>query len=86
MTMGTEDSVEALKRAVAMGITKRCCLSDPAFKGSDAWGTAAILAAAVRRKVTYCLVLTGKTVGRRQQRAGRGRRCQQAWACLMCQM
>ena len=46
ITLGTEDSVEALKRAVAMGIGETVFLCDDAFAGSDAWGTAYALAAA----------------------------------------
>lgn len=60
ITMGPEDSVEALKRAVAMGINESVLLCDDAFRGSDAWGTAAILAAAIKQQGDYTLVLTGK--------------------------
>jgi electron transfer flavoprotein beta subunit len=61
LTVGTEDSVEALKRAVAMGVGETVLLSDPAFAGGDAWGTAAILAQAIQQQGNYALVLTGKT-------------------------
>ncbi len=60
ITMGNEDATEALKRAVAMGMEEAVLLSDPAFDGSDAWGTAHILAQAVRKVGDYTLVLTGR--------------------------
>ncbi len=60
MTVGDEESVEALKRAVAMGVGEGVLLSDPAFEGSDAWGTANILAQAIKAQDDYALVLTGK--------------------------
>jgi electron transfer flavoprotein beta subunit len=60
ITMGDEASAEALKRAVAMGIGEAELLCDPALRGSDAWGTAAALAAAVKQHADYGLVLTGK--------------------------
>lgn len=60
ITLGTQDSVEALKRSVAMGINAAVLLCDDAFRGSDAWATAAILAAAIRAQGEYSLVLTGK--------------------------
>ena len=60
VTLGGEDAAEALKRAVAMGVEEAVLLSDPAFEGSDAWGTAHILAQAIRKIGDYGLVLTGK--------------------------
>lgn len=60
VTLGGEEATEALKRAVAMGIEEAVLLSDPAFDGSDAWGTAHILAQAIRKLGDYTLVLTGK--------------------------
>ena len=49
ITMGSADAAEALKRAVAMGVEEAILLSDPAFDGSDAWGTAHILAQAIKK-------------------------------------
>ncbi len=60
ITLGSEDAAEALKRAVAMGIEEAVLLSDPAFDDSDAWGTAHVLAQAVRKIGDYTLILTGK--------------------------
>jgi electron transfer flavoprotein beta subunit len=60
VTLGSEDATEALKRAVAMGVEEAMLLSDPAFDGSDAWGTAHVLAQAVRKIGDYGLILTGK--------------------------
>jgi electron transfer flavoprotein beta subunit len=60
VTVGEEDAVEALKRAVAMGVGEAVFLSDPAFSGSDAWGIAELLAQAIRKAGDYALVLTGK--------------------------
>ena len=60
VTVGGEDATDALKRAVAMGIEEAVLLSDPAFAGSDAWGTARILAEAIKGLGEYGLILTGK--------------------------
>lgn len=60
ITLGSEEATEALKRAVAMGIEEAVLLSDAAFEGSDAWGTAHILAQAIRKLGDVTLVLTGK--------------------------
>ncbi len=60
ITMGTDDSVEALKRAIAMGMSEAVLLCDDGFQGSDAWGTAEILASAIKDQGEYTLVLTGK--------------------------
>jgi electron transfer flavoprotein beta subunit len=60
ITVGSADATEALKRAVAMGIEEAMLLSDPAFEGSDAWGTAHVLAQAIRTIDEPTLILTGK--------------------------
>lgn len=60
VTLGSDEATEALKRAVAMGIEEAVLLSDEAFDGSDAWGTAHILAQAIRKLDDVTLVLTGK--------------------------
>ncbi len=60
VTLGSADATEALKRAVAMGVEEAVLLSDSAFDGSDAWGTAHILAQAIRKLGDYSLILTGK--------------------------
>jgi electron transfer flavoprotein beta subunit len=60
ITVGPEDAVEALKRAVAMGVEETVFLSDPAFVGSDAWGIAHLLAQAIKARGEYDLILTGR--------------------------
>ena len=59
VTLGGADASEALKRAVAMGIETPQLLSDPAFDGSDVWGTAHVLAQAIRKIGDATLILTG---------------------------
>lgn len=60
MTVGPQRATEALKDAIARGVQKAVLLDDPAFAGSDAWGTATILAAAIRKNGPVDVVLTGK--------------------------
>jgi electron transfer flavoprotein beta subunit len=60
LTLGNEDAIEALKRAVAIGIAEAILLSDPAFDGSDTWGVAHILAQAIKEIGDATLILTGK--------------------------
>jgi electron transfer flavoprotein beta subunit len=60
MTVGPEKATEALKDAIARGIKNAILLEDPAFAGSDAWGTASILAAAIRKNGPFDVILTGK--------------------------
>jgi electron transfer flavoprotein beta subunit len=60
ITIGGEESLEALKRAVAMGMEEAVLLSDEAFEGGDAWGTASVLAEAIREIEGGALVLTGR--------------------------
>lgn len=60
MTVGPEKATEALKDAIARGIKAAVLLDDPAFAGSDAWGIASILAAAIRKNGEFDVVLAGK--------------------------
>jgi electron transfer flavoprotein beta subunit len=60
ITVGGEDATEALKRAIAMGIEEAVLLADPVFEGSDAWGTAHILAQAILKLGGADLILTGR--------------------------
>jgi electron transfer flavoprotein beta subunit len=65
ITVGEEscvvpNAIEALKRAVAMGIEEAVLLSDEAFNGSDAWGVAHILAEGIKQIADAGLVITGK--------------------------
>ncbi|MBT4559277.1 MAG: electron transfer flavoprotein subunit beta/FixA family protein [Planctomycetes bacterium] len=50
LTVGIEDDEEVLRRALAMGCDEALHLSDPCFEGSDAWGIAQILSAALKGK------------------------------------
>jgi electron transfer flavoprotein beta subunit len=49
LTVGPEESKEALKTCLAMGCTEAILVDDPAFAGSDTLGTARILAAAIQK-------------------------------------
>jgi electron transfer flavoprotein beta subunit len=60
ITMGPEKASDALKDAIARGIQSAVLLNDPAFAGSDAWGTAATLAGAIKKNGAFDVVLTGK--------------------------
>ncbi|MCA9869657.1 MAG: electron transfer flavoprotein subunit beta/FixA family protein, partial [Anaerolineae bacterium] len=60
VTVGEEKATEALKDAIARGVRDAILLSDPAFAGSDAWGTATILAAAIKKNGPVDVVLAGK--------------------------
>ena len=62
LTMGPEDAHEAVLRALQMGADAGVLVSDERLAGSDAIGTAAVLAAAIRRigaGEPVDLVLTG---------------------------
>ena len=60
LTMGDEDSKEALKTALAMGCTEAVLVSDPAFAGIDALGTAKVLAAAINNIGDVSVAIFGK--------------------------
>jgi electron transfer flavoprotein beta subunit len=60
LTVGTEESQEALKTSLAMGCTDAILVSDPAFAGSDTLGTARVLAAAIRKAGDVQIALFGK--------------------------
>ncbi len=62
MSVGPERATAALKDAIARagGKADAALLGDPTFSGSDAWGTASILAAAIRKHGDFDVVLTGK--------------------------
>ncbi len=49
LTMGPEDASDAVRKALAMGADKAVMITDDALAGTDAWGTARVLAAAVKR-------------------------------------
>lgn len=60
LTVGPEQSKEALKQAVAMGCDEAHLISDPAFAGSDALATTYILAQAIKQLGEIDLVAFGK--------------------------
>jgi len=47
LTMGPEDATDSVRKALAMGAHKAVLISDDALVGTDAWGTARVLAAAI---------------------------------------
>ena len=49
LTMGPDDAEDAVRRALQMGVHRAVRVTDDALAGSDAFATAAVLAAAVRR-------------------------------------
>ncbi len=60
LTVGPEQSKEALKQAVAMGCDEACLISDTAFEGSDALAMTHILAQAIKKLGDVDLVAFGK--------------------------
>jgi electron transfer flavoprotein beta subunit len=58
LCMGPDNSVEPVRRALAMGADRAVLVSDPALHGSDAWATAMVLAQALK-KMQYDLILFG---------------------------
>ncbi len=60
LTVGDEDSAEALKTCLAMGCTDAILVSDASFAGSDSLGTARILAAAINKIGDVQVALFGK--------------------------
>ncbi len=60
LSLGPEQSKEALKQAVAMGCDEAHLISDPAFEGSDALATTYILAQAIKQLGNVDVVFFGK--------------------------
>lgn len=58
--MGTEQTKEALKHALAIGLDEAILVSDPAFKGADTLVTSHVLAQAIRKLDDIGLALFGK--------------------------
>lgn len=59
LTMGPERAVESIRTALAMGADEGVLIDDPATQGSDALGTAKVLAAALK-DTGYDLVIAGQ--------------------------
>lgn len=60
LTVGNEESEEALKTCLAMGCTEALLVSDDAFAGSDTLGTARVLAAAIKNVGDVQVAIFGK--------------------------
>lgn len=60
-SMGPQALKETLRKALAMGADEAIFLSDPGLEGSDVWGTAYAMAAALRKTGFDLLVVGGLT-------------------------
>ena len=60
ITVGTAESKEVVRRALAMGADEGIILSDDAFAGSDSLATAYILAQAIQKIDAFDIVLCGR--------------------------
>ncbi len=70
LTVGTDEAVKSIRQALAMGADKGVLCGDPSFEGSDAGGTARILAAAIK-KAPFDIIFCGKHgVGDDNQQVG----------------
>ena len=63
LSIGAAEAQGAVKSALGMGVDAGVLVADPATAGSDPFGTAAVLAAAVRKLAPVDLVLTGCVSG-----------------------
>ena len=62
LTVGGPDAVAAVRKALQLGVGRAIHVSDPAIAGSDVFGTARVLAAAIRKvheDTPLDLVITG---------------------------
>ncbi|MBM3307674.1 MAG: electron transfer flavoprotein subunit beta/FixA family protein [Candidatus Eisenbacteria bacterium] len=60
MSMGPPQVEASLRDAIAMGVDDAVLLSDRAFAGSDTWSTSYTLAAGIRKRGAFDVVLCGK--------------------------
>ncbi len=60
MSMGPPQVEGALREALALGVDDAILLSDRAFAGSDTWATSYTLAAGIRKRGDFDVVLCGK--------------------------
>lgn len=60
LSMGTDEWVEQMRRALAMGATDALLLNDPAFANLDTLGAAKVVAAAIKKLGDVDLVFTGR--------------------------
>jgi electron transfer flavoprotein alpha/beta subunit len=61
LTMGTAQTKEALREAIAMGADEGYMLTGPEFENSDAHATANALAAGIRKIGQFDMILCGET-------------------------
>lgn len=59
LCLGAPSATTALRKALAMGADQAVLLSDPPLLASDAFGVASALAAAIRKRGSFDLVLAG---------------------------
>jgi electron transfer flavoprotein beta subunit len=60
LTAGVNASVSVVKHAISMGADDGVIIADQAFEGSDSFGTAHILAQAIKKIGIYDLILCGR--------------------------
>ncbi|MEI6179734.1 MAG: electron transfer flavoprotein subunit beta/FixA family protein [Chloroflexales bacterium] len=60
LSLGTDEWVEQIRRALAMGATDSVLLKDPSFANLDTLAAAKVVAAAVRKLGDVDLILTGR--------------------------
>lgn len=60
LALGAPSAVDALKHALAMGVAGAALIDSSGLPARDLWGTAALLAAAIKGQGTVDVVLTGK--------------------------
>jgi electron transfer flavoprotein beta subunit len=60
LTVGGADTMDNIKKALAMGCDEAVLLNDEAFEDSDPFGSAEVLAGAIRKIGTYDLILFGR--------------------------
>lgn len=60
LSMGSDEWVEQMRRALAMGATDALLLSDPSFASLDTLASAKVVAAAIKKLGDVDLVLTGR--------------------------
>lgn len=60
LSVGSAKLKDTIKEALAIGADEAVILTDPAFQGSDAMGSARALAAAIKKIGDFDLILTGE--------------------------
>ncbi|MCX5998445.1 MAG: electron transfer flavoprotein subunit beta/FixA family protein [Chloroflexi bacterium] len=60
ITIGQPGAADAVKHVLSMGVDEGVLVSDPAFEGSDAFGTAYILAQTIKKLGAFDLILCGR--------------------------